>query len=71
MDWKELMHNKVFIRTRYEKFYNGVILDVQKIRDNEYIKLRDKFGHIVFILYDEVAEINVEGIDDGTGKDRA
>lgn len=66
MDWKEMINKRVFIRTSYKKFYNGIVLDVTENKGHQYYKIKDKFGYIVYILLDEIVELNVEGDRDGS-----
>jgi len=68
MDWKDWVEKKVFIRTRYGKFYTGIIKDVDcNSLPIIWITMIDKFGELIQFSASEIIEIKEEK-EDGRNK---
>ena len=62
MDWNGWIGKKIFLRTRKDKVYSGVVKEVQDCGDGlVFISLIDKFDNWVTVTANEIAELKEEG----------
>ena len=55
IDWKSLIGKKVFLKTKTDLEYTGVITEIADTGDGYiWVHLIDKFGKLVVFLQDEI-----------------
>jgi hypothetical protein len=64
MDWKDWIGKTVFLRTKQNKVYSGLVIDVEDVDGLWFIGLRDKFGLFVTIAHTQIIELKEERSDE-------
>ena len=59
MEWNDWIGKKVFIRTKHDKVFSGII----KETDDLFLNLIDKFNALVILAKAEIVEIKEEKED--------
>ena len=61
MEWSDWEGKQVFVRTKHDKVYSGIVNNVQTVGSLTFIMMIDKFGMNVTIVHSEIVEIKEEG----------
>ena len=64
MDWKEWIGKRIFLRTKQNKVYSGVVKEIENNKETNFLSLIDKFNDYVTIAISEIIEIKEENGDD-------
>ncbi len=61
MDWKDWIGKKVFIRTKRDKVYSGIIKSIDdSSKPLIFINIIDKFNNKVMLVYSDIVEMKEE-----------
>ena len=61
MEWKVWEQKRVFLRTKFDKVYSGIVQEVADVGDGViFLSLLDKFDNWVTITVKEIVEIKEE-----------
>jgi small nuclear ribonucleoprotein (snRNP)-like protein len=61
MDWMEWNGRRIFLRTRNNKVYSGIVVDVDKTDETIiFLTITDKFNNKVTFATSEIVEIKEE-----------